>query len=151
MGGDVKLSIPHDPMAGKPATGGMGTDANADRGVTVTACVRGCPPTVADTVPLATIGPDQPDPVVGPVIEKVAFPSSDCPENDHCVTEPPVTVHVIELPRVRLAGEQESAGGGGGAPGSSKIGGAAKSPTITTRVHSVLSPVETCREPKICE
>jgi hypothetical protein len=81
-----------------------------DFAVTLTACVRVCPPTVADTVPLATIRPDQIGPGLGSVTEKTVLPSSDLPENDHCVTVPPVAVQVIELPRVRVAGEQDRCG-----------------------------------------
>jgi len=67
---------------------------------------------------------------------------------------PPVALHVIELPRVRVAGEpagepvgeQDNCGGVGG---SNRIAVTQKPSTITPMVQAALS-VETFSTPEIC-
>jgi hypothetical protein len=77
-----------------------------DLGFTVMSFVKFPLPTVAVTVPLTAIMPDQVEPPVGP---ETVTPGA---ENDHWVTVPLDTAHDTEAPRVRLVGVQDNWGAG---------------------------------------
>jgi hypothetical protein len=94
--------------------GGIATDETEkfDLGFTVMTRVRlPTPCTVAVTVPVNTITPDQPEPPFGPVTVRTVF-AEFVPENDHWVTVPLDTVHDTEAPRIRVSGVQDNCGAG---------------------------------------